>query len=446
MSLLVGLACLACGRVGFEQAPSDGGARDAGSMDAGARDASFDAGTDAGSDAGPPPPGMIQVPLVVYALSNDDGTRAASITAARMQSWVDRANSIYASAGINFEWDGTITNERNTALNSISDESGAAWAAQMAAGNAVADRTPTAIPILVRFGNAGTSTGVSFSSAKYRFVVAASFDSAQSCGHQDLDRLARDLGFQLGLTTTYPAAYASLAAAQAAYDADNLVFEHDELGDTAPDPFVDTAMYRCMSTASITISGRSFPLPRSNLMSLYDAPKLLSELQTFRVRQGALVRTNQDVRRIIDGITLAPIEGESLAPTAMSNTFAPNVQADMSTTFLGRWSADSQFFWAGGAAGSFADVIISVASAGTYRIVGMFTVAPDFGIFRVSRGATMGPELHLYARTVTLSRPLDIGTFTLGAGNNTLRFEAIGLDPGATRGAMGFDYLLLERQ
>src|SRR5262249_53008781 len=62
------------------------------------------------------------------------------------------------------------------------------------------------------------------------------------------------------------------------------VFDGDGLTDTPADPFIRSL--GCGATSSVTLNGLSFELPRTNVMSYYDAPsKALSAQQIDRVRQ-----------------------------------------------------------------------------------------------------------------------------------------------------------------
>jgi hypothetical protein len=446
--LVLGVFLAACGRVGFmSQSELDG------SVGPDAR-APFDAARDAYApdayvpiDGGPPPPPLIEVPLRMIVLSDDDGGRTPAITAAEMRAWIDRANEIYARAGVRFTWDGTVETRRSTLLNSITTLTDPMWPTQLGQGDAIANEQPGVVPVLFRFGPGASQDPSSFAGTAFEFVVSTAFGAAIRCGGGDLERLARDLGFHLGLTTTHSAIYASLAEAESAYDGDASIFEWDELPDTAPDPFVDLPLYECdHDTLSLELDGDVFVLPRENLMSRYDAgDKSLSETQIHRVRQGALVRTEQDIRRILDASFAPVVEGEDLVASATTSGNGFSVQGAMRETFIGRWTNNEQLFWAGGDTGVWIELTVTAPSAGRYRVVGMFCVAPDYGWFQASvNGSAMGEELHLYARTVSLSAPLEVGTFDLDEGDNTMRFTLMGLDPGAYRGALGIDYLLLE--
>jgi len=92
----------------------------------------------------PQPPYTLRVHAIKVA--DNDGRRAAGITPQEVKAWVDKANSIYATAGIQFRFDPNPNGAdwstlNNTAINNLSSSNSATWSA----ANALAAQYPSCI-------------------------------------------------------------------------------------------------------------------------------------------------------------------------------------------------------------------------------------------------------------------------------------------------------------
>lgn len=110
------------------------------------------------------------------------------------------------------------------------------------------------------------------------------------------------------------------------------------------------------------------------------------------------------------------------------------------------WSGNEQVWWRDAAKGSVLSLGVPVAEAGRYRVSGVFTEAPDYGIMQLAiNGEKAGQPIDFYAKDVGPSDKIELGEFDLKQGQNTLTVEVTGANAAAAPGNMfGLDYLLLE--
>jgi hypothetical protein len=396
-------------------------------------------------DAGPP---LVDLHIEAVQVANDDTTHQADITPAQVTTLVDAANAVYAVAGVHFSFDqiNDFTSVNSTLINQMTGVSDTQWSSEEAAGNAIAAAHPGKATIFFRYGPGSSPTGASFSWTDYDFAAMPGYAETTLCSHTDTTRLAHELGHYLGLAHTFANSYATTSDAMAAYAGDPSVFDGDGITDTPPDPFVMTTTIQCDSTnATLTLSGTIFPLPRDDIMSYYDsAQKTLSPTQGWRVRQGALVRSGQDIRLILEGTFLPAFEGEALVGSASATGGTFNVQQMRPNGFLGNWSGDAQIFW-GATAGATLTLTVNVPTAGTYRLWAVFTEAPDFGIFQVAvDGDPAGAPVDLFGTRVAHAPPRDLGMHTFAAGGNTITVHNTGQNPKSANTRFGLDYLLVQ--
>jgi hypothetical protein len=87
-----------------------------------------------------------------------------------------------------------------------------------------------------------------------------------------------------------------------------------------------------------------------------------------------------------------------------------------------------------------------VPEAGAYRVFARFLTARDYGIAQLSvNGEKAGEPIDFYNDHVKPSEEVDLGTFNLQAGQNTLTVEIVGANEKAVKAYMfGLDYLRLE--
>ncbi|MCR4411598.1 MAG: DUF2961 domain-containing protein [Thermoguttaceae bacterium] len=86
-----------------------------------------------------------------------------------------------------------------------------------------------------------------------------------------------------------------------------------------------------------------------------------------------------------------------------------------------------------------------VAKAGKYKITAQFLKAVDYGIAQVAiNGVNAGRPIDFYNDGVIVTGPVDLGSFDLKQGENTISFTIVGANPKAIKAYMvGLDYLLL---
>lgn len=382
-------------------------------------------------------------------VGDDNGSRRVQITPSQVLQWVNKANEILASAGIQLTFNpafgsGDVEYLNSTLINNLESNTQANWSTMVAAANAVAAQTPERMTVFFRWGPNASPTGGGFSWTDLNFIGMPGFSGTTVCGVQNIGLFAHEIGHYLGLPHTFTGIYASVSAAQTAYinaGRDAAVFNNDGRDETEPDPFVNTSATQCSAT-SVTLDGTVFTLPRSNAMSYYHPISDFTPSQSATMRQVLLLRSRQSLTAALRGPALAPIEAEFRS--WMRSTGTTGYQTMQG--FLGRWSADTQQFWAGGPVGSTLQMSFPVARAGRYRVYGSFTAAPDFGIHHHTINGQAGTPLDLYANLVLPTGPVYLGAFNLAAGNNTWRTQVVGANPRSTglKYAYGLDYILLE--
>jgi len=132
------------------------------------------------------------------------------------------------------------------------------------------------------------------------------------------------------------------------------------------------------------------------------------------------------------------IEGEKM--TILKQTGTPGPQD---------WegaSAGQHIWWHGDhKPGDVLELGFQVEKAGKYKITAQFLKAVDYGIAQLAiNGIKAGEPMDFYNDGVILSGPVDLGTFDIKAGQNTVSFTITGANPKAVKAYMtGLDYLLL---
>jgi hypothetical protein len=244
----------------------------------------------------------------------------------QIQSWVDRANQIFAPAGIqlmlepvsgSFLWNSSI----NSMTNNPSSQ-GFKDATQ------VAKQFPDKIVVFFR-----NVQGNGFSDGSYKFVAMPRFvDSfvwpgvqGDNSRTQNIGQLAHDIGHYLGLPHTFPGnsdpGFTILSATKALLmNGWNVnIFDGDGLSDTPPDPGVGIydnpgpgipAWNHCNSDHPSYMLDRVTITPdRHNLMSYFPCePNELSPMQIARMREVLLSRAQLglDISQFGQGFRLNP--------------------------------------------------------------------------------------------------------------------------------------------
>ena len=113
------------------------------------------------------------------------------------------------------------------------------------------------------------------------------------------------------------------------------------------------------------------------------------------------------------------------------------------------WSGNAHLLW-NGLVGEKMETAFEVSKDGEYGISLILTMAPDYGVFLVRlNDQIVAEKVDLYSTRVELAKPLNLGTFNLNKGIQTMSFELSGGNPKARkfRGngyLMGMDYLELD--
>lgn len=235
------------------------------------------------------------VPFHAIKASDDDGRRAAEVTPADVAKWVDKANEVFAAAGVKFvfnpdprgpDW----TEIRDTALNNLESKlAHVRYAAQVSEGY------PGKIVAIFRHGLGRTPVEDAYSSLYEKALVMPGFATSRwivgkdSRGRwvegQNLWMLAHELGHYMGLPHTFPNEVGTTTLATAlmimANGGDIDAMDGDQIPDTPPDAgfhyYIGRGWDPCKGpetyTVSETLRGRTFSWElapdRHNVMSYF---------------------------------------------------------------------------------------------------------------------------------------------------------------------------------
>jgi hypothetical protein len=397
-----------------------------------------------------PPPNpaypLMTVPVQAIRLSDDNGGRPTPVTRDQIKQWIDKANEIWAGASIRFLYDpdSDFTMLKSTLLNSMNrgteDKN---WDAERSAGNAVATQYPGKLVFLFRYGPGANPVGPSFSWFDYNFVVGMAFDTSV-CGYQNIGLMAHEIGHYLGLPHPFPKVFNSIQEAEEylqSHGNDPNAFDGDGIADTPPDPYIETNDIQCKPVASVTLKGKEFPLPRTDIMSYYEVRTGLSPQQIDRARWILRMRQQNGMAMPTNRGIPGAMEFEAL-PIKDKTDLSTSVQ-DMSPWGAHQWSGGKQLFCSA-RLNSSVRFTISVGSTGKYALNLYATMAPDFGQIQTRLdGKPFGAPVDLRAPIVMPSGKVAIGTIDLSAGTHDLEFRVVGKNAASSQYSFGLDAFTL---
>jgi hypothetical protein len=376
-------------------------------------------------------------------LSDDDGSRQTQITPAQIRTWVDRSNRIWKHAGIGFELQNEPLALRSTQLNAMMGETDADWDAKRNAANRVAWRYPGRLVVFFRFGPGPEPTHHSFSWTDVGFVVMGGFEGNVICGRENLDLLAHEIGHYFGLSHTFTRTFGTIEEAEQHLKA---------RAETTPAgsnellyaPFIRSLT--CTSETSVTLAGRTLPIPRNNLMSYYGRSGHLPKPDVLTPHQMAWARRIAELR--ILGAGRLPVNTDAASALQFEQLEQDENSGVMPAAEL---TGES---WGGGKAlfcravkGGHISFRVPVPAGGRYRMELYAAYGPDYGNLRVLLdGRVVKREIRAWAPLVTPSGIIVLGASRLSQGAHTLRIE-IGAKQAASHGHnLALDALRLTRQ
>ncbi len=246
------------------------------------------------------------VPLVVFRVADDDGSRPCAIAVDGAQHWVDEANRVFAAAGVRFVWDGVLRELRDTEVNKLTGEGDPWWPAAAARLNRIAAQERSVV-VVHRFGPGSTSIGGGFSWWTYDFVAMSFFDP------NALGVLPHELGHHFGLPHTHGRDFQNERQATDyilnGQSVDELDGDRSLIDDTPPDPYI-VSLSQATAVNAVTLAGRPFALARQNIMSYWNhgGSGRLSASQIERVRHLVVERS----RRYLAVTVVPPIDCPTL--------------------------------------------------------------------------------------------------------------------------------------
>jgi hypothetical protein len=288
-----------------------------------------------------------QYTIAIQALkvADSDGGRATDVTPDQVKRWVDRANAIYAIAGIQFEFNPDLdgldwSTINNTTLNNLSS-SGTGWDA----ANAVAAEYPGKLVVFFRHGEGANPTGNGFSfppasGLMTNFVAMPGFDhtavitgkdaSGNWIWKQNIWLFAHEVGHYFGLYHTFPGwndsetgTPAGAASYITAHGGTASALDGDGIADTPPEAgtafYINQGWDPCVGHDSYTISSMTFTLTftpdRHNVMSYFACDPMTFTSMQVDVMQRTLEARLTHAIRIVD---VTAITGETLASPVTS--------------------------------------------------------------------------------------------------------------------------------
>ena len=144
----------------------------------------------------------------------------------------------------------------------------------------------------------------------------------------------------------------------------------------------------------------------------------------------------------------APAAARDIFEGELHMSHRKNARVQSMRDFGAGWSGDAQMLW-DGVVGDSMETTFRIDTGGRFRLSLQLTKAPDYGRFSVQlNGNEVRKDVDLYAPLVALAEPLDLGEFTLQAGEQKLVFTLTGANERAKKFAdtgylLGLDFLRL---
>ena len=234
----------------------------------------------------------LQFRILAIQLADDDGKNRANIDPQQVAVWVARANHTFLEANVEFVFkpnDGDFITLRNTGLNRMDTVDMGIAPFDLDRVMRVVANYPTRIVVFFRHGRNKDPSGSGF--ANQRFVVMAGFEDARRCGQQYPSLLAHELGHFFGLPHTLCAVLCSVEQASAwvrSMEAKKADIDGDGLSDTSPIPMI--WRQQCFDNQRLVLNGKTFNIPRGNVMSYYQSGETERAYKTMTAQQAAVVR------------------------------------------------------------------------------------------------------------------------------------------------------------
>lgn len=142
--------------------------------------------------------------------------------------------------------------------------------------------------------------------------------------------------------------------------------------------------------------------------------------------------------------TLLNIEAEDLVKAGKTLVNGGKLAVQPMAGFGSGWSGNAQLFWSGGRVGAVLDLIVDVPAAATYAVELYVTRAPDYADLKMEidgKPATL--TIQGFAPNVMAPIPLQVGKFSLAAGQRKISFMITGKYPKSTNYFVGIDRVRL---
>ncbi len=382
-------------------------------------------------------------------VADDDGQNMANISPDEIIRLVNKANDIFAQAGIRILFDPQkdVDLVQSTVIANMLGKDDLHWQWEMDIADQIAAKYPGKLVIFFRQktveepGRKGN-----FFWWDYNFTIVP-IEGEKKCGSLDNTRLAHEIGHYLALGNTYTEEFPDLEMAVEAYKRSgyNLsAFDGDTFSDTPADIYIDTPENQCGTSDSITIEGGTIPVKRGNLMANYSPRSALTLMQIARMRYMLAMRYSNDMvvphnRELQHGYELENI-------TILEHRWSSSSVTDMTPYSSRNWSGGKQLSVLGGY-GSGLLVEFSVDKDGVYLLNLYATQAPDYGVLEVEvDDILVNDYVDLYAPFIYASGAVGMGPYYLTKGPHQMLFKVIKKNDLSTGYNFGLDAITVEFQ